>query len=80
MSSLLIIDKFLWSVVVLMVLNGYQKRCRTPGPSGDEFSRPDYIFAGLGPPRISHTALKLRTVIHQEFERKYVHHFVDNYS
>ena len=29
---------------------------RTPGPSGDKFSQPEYIFAGLGPQRISHTA------------------------
>ena len=34
-----------------------QKGCRTPGPSGDEFSRLDHIFVGLGPPvrREGHT-------------------------
>ena len=48
--SLPIIDEFLLSVVVLTVLIGSQKRYRTPGPSGDEFSRPDHIFDGLGPP------------------------------
>ena len=48
MFLLLIVDKFLQSVVVWTVLTGYQKRCRTPSPSGDKFSRPDHIFVGLG--------------------------------
>ena len=47
MSSLLIVHEFLRSVVVS---TDYQKRCRTPSPSGDEFSRPDHIFVGLGLP------------------------------
>ena len=55
MSSLLIIDIFLWSVVV----DWLPKRCRTPGLTGDEFSRPDHIFAGLA--QISHTAMSAHT-------------------
>ena len=54
-SLLPIIDKFLRSVVVLTDLIGYQKRCRTLGLSGDKFSRPDHIFASLGPTRRSNT-------------------------
>ena len=38
MSLLPIMDKFLRSVVVLTVSTGYQNRCRTTGPTGDEFS------------------------------------------
>ena len=38
MSSLLIIDKILRSVVVLTVLIACQKSYRTHGPSGNKFS------------------------------------------
>ena len=66
MSSLPIVDEFLRSVVALTVSTDYQKRYKTPDPSGDEFSRPDHIYVGLGPPvrrkghTLSHLCLRFK--------------------
>ena len=37
-------------MVVLTFRLATKNRCRTPGLSGDEFSRPDHIFDGLWSP------------------------------